>query len=91
MPTAYVSDMLKLFGMENAKSLPATGTSTKPNYVPQPLNNADHKAYRAIVGEQIWLALIRPDISYATKELSRDLTAPTTESVTKVKHLLRNI
>ena len=55
MPTAYVSDMLKLLGMDNAKSLPATGTSTKPNYVPQPLNNADHKAYRAIVGKLLWL------------------------------------
>ena len=67
MPSAYVSVMLKLFGMENAKPSPTTGTSTKPNYVPQPLNNADHKAYRAIVGNRLWLALIRPDMSYATK------------------------
>ena len=68
MPTAYVSDMLKLFGMENARPLPTTGTSTKPYYVPQPLNNADHKAYRAIVGKLLWLALIKPDISYATMQ-----------------------
>ena len=61
MPTAYVSDMLKLFGMENAKPSPTTGTSTKPNNVPQPLKNADHKAYRAIVGKLLWRALIRPD------------------------------
>ena len=40
------------------------------DYVPQPLNHADHKAYRAIVGKLLWLALIGPDISYATKELS---------------------
>ena len=39
----------------------------------------------------MWLALIRPDIAYATKELSRDLTAPTTESIAKVKRLLRYI
>ena len=91
MPTAYVSDMLTLFGLENAKPSPTTGTSTKPNHVPQPLNNGDHKAYRAIVGKLLWLALIRPDISYATKELSRDWTAPTTESVSKAKHLLRYI
>ena len=91
VPTAYVSDMLKLFGMEKAKPSSTTGTCTKPNYVPQPLNNADHKAYRAIVGKLLWLALIRPDISLATEELSRDLTAPTTESVTKVKHLLKFI
>ena len=77
--------------MEKAKPSSTTGTCTKPNYVPQPLNNADHKAYRAIVGKLLWLALIRPDISLATEELSRDLTAPTTESVTKVKHLLKFI
>ena len=59
MPTAYVTDMLKLFGMENAKPSPTTGTSMKPNYVPQPLNNS----YRAIVGKLLWLALIRPDSS----------------------------
>ena len=31
----------------------------------------------------------RPDICYATKELARDLTAPTTHSQQKLKHLLR--
>lgn len=31
--------------------------------------------------------MIRPDISYLTKELSRDLTAPTIESATKAKSL----
>ena len=91
MSPAYVSDMLTLFGMDTAKPSPTTGTSAKPSHVPQPLNTSEHKAYRAIVGKLLWLALIRPDISYATKELSRDLTAPTTESVTKVKHLLRYI
>ena len=44
-----------------------------------------------MVGKLFWLALIRPGIAYATKELSRDLTAPTTESITKLKHLLRYI
>ena len=83
MPTAYVRDMLKLFDMEDAKPSPTTGSSTKPNYVPQRLNNADHTADHAIVGKLLWLALVRPDISSATKEWSRDLTAPTTESVVR--------
>ena len=46
MPTAYVSDMLTLFGLENAKPSPTTGTSTKPNHVPQPLNNGDSRYCR---------------------------------------------
>eukprot|EP00438_Fugacium_kawagutii_P003018 Skav203149 [mRNA] locus=scaffold626:61922:63415:+ [translate_table: standard] len=57
MPSAYIDDMLELFGMKNSKPASTTGTTAKPNHVPQPL----------------------------------DLTAPTTESVTKVKHLLRYI
>ena len=43
---------------------------------------------RAAVGKLLWLALIRSDISYATKELSRDVTAPTEQSLAKLKHLL---
>ena len=34
---------------------------------------------------------MRPDLAYGTKELSRDLIAPTQESVAKLKHLLRYV
>ena len=91
MNTAYVTDLLKLCGMENSKPSTTTGASTVSKIQPEPLDRNEHKKYRAIVGKLLWLALIRPDIAYATKELSRDLTAPTTESITKVKHLLRYI
>eukprot|EP00438_Fugacium_kawagutii_P029652 Skav215858 [mRNA] locus=scaffold1507:85913:86695:- [translate_table: standard] len=77
--------------MKTVKPSTTTGTTAKLNHVPQPLCQTDQKRYRAIVGKLLWLALIRPDIAYATNELSRGLTAPTTESVTKVKHLLRHI
>ena len=91
MPTAYVTDLLKLCGMKGSKPSPTTGTSTVSKILPEPLDRNEHKKYRAIVGKLLWLALIRPDIAYATKELTRDLTAPTTESITKVKCLLRYI
>ena len=88
MPTAYVTDLLKLCGMENSKPSPTTGASTVSKIQPEPLDGNEHKKYRAIVSKLLWLALIRPDIAYATRELSRDLTAQTIESITKVKHLL---
>ena len=91
MPTAYVTDLLKLCGMEDSKPPPTTGTSTVSEIQPAPLDRNEHKKYRAIVGKLLWLALIRPDIAYATKELTRDLTAPTTESITNMKCLLRYI
>ena len=37
----------------------------------------------------MWLIPIRPDINYATKELSRSLQAPTMEDKAKLRHLLR--
>jgi len=41
------------------------------------------------VGKLQWLTYTGPDISYATKELARDLQAPTQHSLNKLKHLLR--
>ena len=67
------------------------GSSTVSKIQPEPLERNEHKKHRAIVGKLLWLALIRPDIAYATTELSRDLTASATDSITKVKHLLRYI
>ena len=45
--------------------------------------------YRAAVGRLLWLALVRSDIAYATKELGRDVIAPTVQSVAKCGHLLQ--
>ena len=45
--------------------------------------------YRSIVGKLLWMSPIRPDITYATKELSRHLSEPTEEDMAKVKHLCR--
>ena len=91
MPSAYVTDLLTLCGMENSKPSPTIGTSIGPKAQPEPLDRNERKKYCAIIGKLLRLALIRPDIAYATKELTRDLTAPTTESITKVKCLLRYI
>ena len=67
-----------------------TGTVTINKTVPDtPLSPDEHKVYRTAVGKLLWLALVRGDIAYATKELSRDVTAPTMQSVAKCKHLLR--
>ena len=51
MTTAYVTDVLKLYGMENSKPSPTTGASTVSNIQPGPLDRNEHKKYRAIVGK----------------------------------------
>ena len=90
MSQKYIDTILVLYGMKDAKPVATTGTVTINKSVPDtPLSPEEHKVYRTAVGELLWLALVRGDIAYATKELSRDVTAPTMQSVAKCKHLLR--
>ena len=90
MSQKYIDAILELYGMKDAKPVATTGTVTINKTVPDtPLSPDEHKVYRTAVGKLLWLALVRGDIAYATKELSRDVTAPTMQSVAKCKHLLR--
>ena len=90
MSQKYIDAILELYGMKDAKPVATTGTVTINRTVPDtPLSPEEHKVYRTAVGKLLWLALVRGDIAYATKELSRDVTAPTMQSVAKCKHLLR--
>ena len=90
MSQTYVDTILDLYGMKNAKPVATTGSVTIAKTVADtPLSPEEHSVYRTAVGKLLWLALIRGDIAYATKELSRDVTAPTMQSVAKLKHLLR--
>ena len=90
MSQKYIDATLELYGMKDAKPVATTGTVTINKTVPDtPLSPEEHKVYRTAVGKLLWLALVRGDIAYAVKELSRDVTAPTMQSVAKCKHLLR--
>ena len=44
-----------------------------------------------MVGKLLWMTYTRPDIGFATKELARALTQPTTADQQKLKHLLMYI
>ena len=87
----YTTDLLKEADMLNCNAAPATGTKAASSEMEQPLTKEQHSAYRRAVGKLQWMTSTRPDISYATKELARSLTAPTTADQQKLKHLLRYI
>ena len=87
----YTTDLLQEAGLANSKAAPAPGTKVSNTDLEQPLNTEEHKAYRRAVGKLQWMTYTRPDISYATKELARSLTEPTTADQQKLKHLLRYI
>ena len=54
-----------------------------------PLDPARHKLYRTAVGKLLWATPVRPDISFAVKELSRSLQSPTQQNEKQLKHVLR--
>ena len=90
----YIETMLDLADL-NAKTkgvaVPglATMSTAMKNELDVPLAPLEHNLYRRIVGKVMWLCPIRPDITYAGKELSRKLVAPTRESWLRAKHLLK--
>ena len=88
---AYSNALDEPSGMNNCNSANAPGIAHyKPTIEDEALlDHEQHKRYRSIVGKPQWLAHTRPDIAYSTKELARDLTAPTELSQKRVKHLLR--
>ena len=87
----YITTLLKETKMEasNPASTPGTATLKQSTNDDAPLDAQEHADYRRAVGKLQWLTYTRPDISFATKELARDLQQPTQQSLRKVKHLLR--
>ena len=92
MPTQYIEDLLELYSMNKVKNTVTTTGSSSLKRIEDAdvaLDAKAHSLFRTAVGKLLWLAFVRPDCSYAVKELSRDVKGPTVESLAKLKHLLR--
>ena len=61
----------------------------KTKGVAEPLDVEQHKKYRRLVGQLLWLCNVRCDVMYAVKELSLRLNAPTADHWARLKHLGR--
>ena len=53
------------------------------------LSAKQHSTYRRIVGQLLWMSPVRPDLSYAIKELSKACQAPHVSHETAAKRVLR--
>ena len=91
MPTSYIDKMLEQLDMLKCRHAATPGTDALRKLIDSEelLSPEDHRLYRRIVGQLLWLSSIRPDIQFAVKELSRGLTSPTEDHRTKMKTLLR--
>ena len=55
----------------------------------EPLDAESASQYRALAARCNYLAADRPDIGYASKELCRDFSSPTSRSVVRLKRVVR--
>ena len=86
----YMNTPLEEQDMHNSKLVNTPRTAAlKTTTDETALTPEEHKQYRRVVGKLQWMTYSRPDICYATKELARDLTAPTVHSLQKLKHVFR--
>ena len=93
MPASYVDKILDEYDPLQCKvsPVPANESLRKKIESEEPLSAVEHRKYRRIVGQLLWLSSIRPDIQYTlSRGLSRGLTSsPTEDHKTKVNMLLR--
>ena len=90
MSESYVENIVKELDLLNAKPALTPGTDTlKTKGVSEPLSKDERKRYRRLVGQLLWLCNVRCDIMFAVKELSRGLSAPTTDHWARPRHLGR--
>ena len=82
---------IKLNKCNSATTTTTTGSTAGKSNVEdeQLLDQQAHQQFRRLVGKLQWLAYTRPDISYATKEVARELQQPTIKDQKKLQHVVR--
>ena len=89
-PENYLDTTFDDYQLRSAKGTMTPGTPQRKTATGvSELESNDATRYRSAVGKLMWLTPIRPDIYYATKELSRQLQTPTEDDEARLKHLLR--
>eukprot|EP00971_Amphidinium_carterae_P069213 1369580-Amphidinium_carterae.1 len=72
MKKDYYTSLLSLYNIkENTNRLSTTGTKRPSITTGELLDIEEYSTYRTIVGKLLWMCPLRPDIQYATKELTR--------------------
>ena len=94
LPASCYMKLLKMYSMEQAKATSTLGDQLCQSEGPRKNSNktlasARQKLYRTAVGQLLWATPVTPDISFAVKELSRSLQAPTQQAEQQLKQVLR--
>ena len=91
-PSVYVCKLLEANGMLMCKPLSTPGVCEKEcDDDRKVLGVGDHKIFRRVVGQLLWLGVVRPDIKFAVKELSKRVHQPRVGDARRAKRLLRYV
>nr|XP_016469421.1 PREDICTED: uncharacterized mitochondrial protein AtMg00810-like [Nicotiana tabacum] len=85
----YTKELIKKFGMENAKSI---GTPMSPTTILDEDNNrkkVDETMYRGMIGSLLYRTASRPDIMFSVCKCARFQSAPKESHLTAVKRIIR--
>ena len=81
--------IIEQLGLHSAKPVSTPGVKDTSEELSDPLNEADATLYRSMVARVNYLAQDRPDLSFASKELSRHMSAPAEKDWNNLKRLGR--
>ena len=81
--------LIEQLGLSGAKPVSTPGIKESSDDLPEPLPEADVTTYRSMVARLNYLAQDRPDLSYASKELSRHMSAPSVKDWGDLKRVGR--
>uniref|UniRef100_I1R8U9 Reverse transcriptase Ty1/copia-type domain-containing protein n=1 Tax=Oryza glaberrima TaxID=4538 RepID=I1R8U9_ORYGL len=87
--TKYLNDMLKKFGMENAKPIHTPMPSNGHLDLNEQGKDVDQKVYRSIIGLLLYLCASRPDIMLSVCMCARFQATPKECHLVAVKRILR--
>jgi hypothetical protein len=85
----YTHDILKKFGMENAKSIKTPMGTNDHLDLDMGDTSVDQKVYRSMIGSLFYLCTSRPDIMLSVCMCARFQTAPTDCHLRVVKRIMR--
>jgi hypothetical protein len=87
--TKYIKDMLKKFGMEDAKGI-TTPMSTSGSLDSDKSDNiVDQKLYRSMIGSLLYVTASRPDVMFSVCMCARFQASPRKSHLKATKRILR--
>jgi hypothetical protein len=85
----YLKDMLKKFGLENAKSIKTPMATNGHLDLDEGGSIVDHKLFRSIIGSLLYITVARPDVMFSVCMCARFQTSPREVHLKAAKRILR--